>query len=188
MSHRMAFFCAMTSCSVSCHTAASPTPVKGLLSKGIFPVAQASTVVRPRPGLTLTMIAGKVAVVNSQDCTSPGRGCAPVIGALRMPATSSGLRICRSHTELAMLGAVPGILANLSVLEGPAPLEHPATANRAQPNAISTVGAEATLIVVGRLGLSWIQDVQDRPDPRIARRRSYRLPLRPHRPRIALPR
>src|ERR1700733_2270161 len=151
MSHRMAFFCAMTSCKVSCQTAASPTPVKGLLSKGIFPVFQASTVVRPRPGLTLTMIAGKVAVMNSHDCASPGRGWAPVIGALRMPATSSGLRICRSHAELAMLAAALGNLTKSSVLEGPAPLEHPAIANRVHPNAVSRVGAGATLIVAERL-------------------------------------
>src|ERR1700690_4216685 len=104
----------MISGSESCHTAASPTPSSRRTGNGIFPVAQASSEALPRPGRTLTVMAEKPVVRNAQDCPSPAKAVAWVIGACRKPPRSAALRISVSQGEIA---ATTGGSAGLGAFE-----------------------------------------------------------------------
>ena len=168
MSQRTASFCAMISCRVSCQTAVSPTPANGVVCNGIFPVAHASTVVCPTPGLTLIMIAGKPEVVNSQDCASPERGSVPVTGALKMPPISSSLRIWRSHTEVATASVPPAPLAVLTAVPGVGLFEHPISTPSAHTAAVRPSVLGAIVIGLMRSGPSWIRGTTAQSDPQAA--------------------
>src|SRR5665213_2058039 len=175
MSHRSPSFWAITSCRVSCHTAASPTPASGLTFSGILPLIHASMVLRPRPGRTLTVMAGKLAVRNAQDCASPETASVAAIGATRMPATSSGFRICLLHADWAALRAAAATSAGALDCEGTELLEQPTNISRAQPNKMSPSLAAAIVTSADLPGPSSLRGAPDRPDPVTAPGSSYRL-------------
>src|ERR1700760_2924932 len=89
----------MSSLSVSCQTAASPTRERVRAPSGMRPLDQASREARPSPGRTLTVTEEKPVVRNAQDCPSPASEVARVIGAVKSGAMSGGLRTRASQAE-----------------------------------------------------------------------------------------
>src|ERR1700733_6683028 len=97
MSQSRLFFSALISLSVDCHTARSPTPDTVVTGMGIFPAAQVSTVARPRPGRREIVSVVKSAVLNTQDCASPGRVFSDATGSPRISAASADVTSFRSQ-------------------------------------------------------------------------------------------
>src|ERR1700728_304547 len=97
MSQSRLFFSALISLSVDCHTARSPTPDTLVTGMGIFPAAQVSTVVRPRPGRSETVSVVRSAEVNTQDCASPGRASSDATLSPKISAASADVTSFRSH-------------------------------------------------------------------------------------------
>jgi hypothetical protein len=85
---------------------------------GIFPAAQVSTVVRPRPGRREIVSVVKSAAVNTQDCASPGRAFSDATGSPRISAASAEDTSFRSQALLAGVLA-PGFPAPCDAAAAP---------------------------------------------------------------------
>ena len=135
MSQSRSLFSALISLSVDCHTARSPTPDTLVTGMGIFPAAQVSTVVRPRPGRSEIVSVVRSAVLNTQDCGSPGRAFSDATGSPRISAASANVTSFRSH-------ALPtGVLAAAFA----------APCDAAAPGSAPAMKNDANLYAFGRL-------------------------------------